>query len=169
MPPVWLYRGYTGHEMLDQFGLINMNGRMYDPVLGRMLSPANYVQEPGMTQSYNRYSYVWNNPLRYTDPSGQVVVVDNLIIVVFTGVYNLATNLSNLDGNGWKAFRYFGVGFVAGFTGGYAGSAATGAILSGGNALLDGLSWENAALSAATVAATGYVGSEIGKQIAPVK
>jgi RHS repeat-associated protein len=69
--PEWLWRGYTGHEHLPEFGLINMNGRMYDPVLGRMLSPDNYVQAPDFTQSYNRYSYVFNNPLKYTDPTGE--------------------------------------------------------------------------------------------------
>ena len=63
-------RGYTGHEQLDQFGLINMNGRIYDPVLGRFLSPDIVVQDPAFTQSYNRYSYVVNNPLKYVDPSG---------------------------------------------------------------------------------------------------
>lgn len=63
-------RGYTGHEHLDQFGIINMNGRVYDPVLGRFLSPDMVVQAPGYTQSYNRYSYCFNNPLKYTDPSG---------------------------------------------------------------------------------------------------
>ncbi len=64
------YRGYTGHEQLDQFGLINMNGRMYDPSVGRFLSPDIVVQAPDFTQSYNRYSYCFNNPLKYTDPSG---------------------------------------------------------------------------------------------------
>ena len=68
--PRLISRGYTGHEYLDAFGLINMNGRMYDPVIGRVLSPDNYVQDPTNTQSYNRYSYCLNNPLRYTDPSG---------------------------------------------------------------------------------------------------
>jgi len=63
-------RGYTGHEHLDQFNLINMNGRLYDPQLGRMLSVDRYVQDPSNTQSYNRYSYCMNNPLKYTDPSG---------------------------------------------------------------------------------------------------
>ncbi|MCL4857728.1 MAG: RHS repeat-associated core domain-containing protein, partial [Flavobacteriales bacterium] len=67
----WLTRGYTGHEHLAEFGLINMNGRLYDPVLGRMLSPDNYVQDATSTQGYNRYSYVVNNPLKYTDPSGE--------------------------------------------------------------------------------------------------
>ena len=63
-------RGYTGHEHLDIFSLINMNGRVYDPKLGRMLSPDLIVQSPDFTQSYNRYSYCMNNPLMFTDPSG---------------------------------------------------------------------------------------------------
>jgi RHS repeat-associated protein len=66
-------RGFTGHEHLDMFGLINMNGRIYDPVLGRMLSPDPYVQAPTFTQSFNRYSYVFNNPLRWIDPTGYKV------------------------------------------------------------------------------------------------
>jgi RHS repeat-associated protein len=52
------------------FGLINMNGRVYDPYLQRFLSPDPFVQEPGNAQNYNRYSYVLNNPLMYVDPSG---------------------------------------------------------------------------------------------------
>jgi len=63
-------RGYTGHEHLPEFGLINMNARLYDPLLGRFLSPDPFVQAPGLSQSYNRYSYCINNPLIYTDPSG---------------------------------------------------------------------------------------------------
>lgn len=57
-------------KMLPHFGIINMSGRCYDPVLGRMLSVDNYVQDATSTQAYNRYSYVLNNPLKYTDPSG---------------------------------------------------------------------------------------------------
>lgn len=63
-------RGYTGHEHMAGFGLINMNGRVYDPYLQRFLSPDPFVQSPGNSQSYNRYSYCLNNPLMYTDPSG---------------------------------------------------------------------------------------------------
>ncbi len=47
-----------------------MNGRVYDPILGRFLTPDPLVQAPTLSQSWNRYSYVWNNPLRNTDPSG---------------------------------------------------------------------------------------------------
>lgn len=63
-------RGYTGHEHLDDFGLINMNGRVYDPLLGRFLSPDNYVQMPDFTQNFNRFGYCLNNPLIYSDPTG---------------------------------------------------------------------------------------------------
>ncbi|WP_422360213.1 FG-GAP-like repeat-containing protein [Reichenbachiella sp.] len=63
-------RGYTGHEHLHLFSLINMNGRVYDPVLGRFLSADPFTQFPDNLQSYNRYSYVLNNPLSLTDPSG---------------------------------------------------------------------------------------------------
>ena len=67
-------RGYTGHEHLEEFGLVNMNGRLYDPVLGRMLSPDNFVQMPENSQNFNRYSYSLNNPLIYTDPSGEFLL-----------------------------------------------------------------------------------------------
>jgi RHS repeat-associated protein len=62
--------GYTGHEHLDKFALINMNGRVYDPIIGRFLSPDPYIQLPYFAQNFDRYSYVWNNPLKYVDPSG---------------------------------------------------------------------------------------------------
>ena len=65
-------RGFTGHEHSPEFNLINMNGRVYDPILGRFLSPDNYIQVPDYTQSLNRYSYCVNNPLIYTDPSGEI-------------------------------------------------------------------------------------------------
>ncbi|WP_159521669.1 FG-GAP-like repeat-containing protein [Sunxiuqinia indica] len=66
-------RGFTGHEHLPEFGLINMNGRLYDPLLERFLSPDENVQMPDFTQNFNRYSYALNNPLRYTDPSGEFI------------------------------------------------------------------------------------------------
>lgn len=65
-------RGYTGHEHLQSVGLINMNARLYDPKLHRFLSPDNYIQEPYNTQNYNRYAYCVNNPLKYTDVTGNV-------------------------------------------------------------------------------------------------
>jgi RHS repeat-associated protein len=65
-------RGFTGHEHYPEINIINMNGRLYDPVIGRFFSPDNFVQMPEFSQSYNRYSYCLNNPLKYVDPTGQL-------------------------------------------------------------------------------------------------
>jgi len=68
-------RGFTGHEYICPFiddnggRLINMNARLYDPLLGRFLAPDPYVSS-GMTNDFNRYIYARNNPMMYTDPSG---------------------------------------------------------------------------------------------------
>ena len=74
--------GFTGHEMLDSVGLVHMNGRVYDPTLGRFLSADSVIQSLGNTQSINPYSYAWNDPLRYTDPSGHSLLGDIIGIVV---------------------------------------------------------------------------------------
>lgn len=63
-------RGFTGHEMLDTLDLVHMNGRVYDPFLAHFLSADPLVQDPTNGQSYNRYSYVLNNPTNLTDPTG---------------------------------------------------------------------------------------------------
>ncbi|MCD4746096.1 MAG: hypothetical protein K8R58_07340, partial [Bacteroidales bacterium] len=66
-------RGFTMHEHLDKFGLINMNGRMYDPAIGRFLSPDPFTQTPHSLQGLNRYSYLMNNPLSGIDPTGYFI------------------------------------------------------------------------------------------------
>ena len=83
--PAWLIRGYTGHEHLDEFNLINMNARMYDPLISRMLSPDDYIQSPLFSQNYNRYSYAWNNPLKYTDPDGNFIVETIVAVAILVG------------------------------------------------------------------------------------
>jgi RHS repeat-associated protein len=121
-------RGYTGHEHLDQFGLINMNGRVYDPFLARFLSPDPFVQAPEYSQNYNRYSYAWNNPLKYTDPSGEFI---HLIIgAAIGGLANLVMNWNKAD-NFWDGLGYFAIGAGAGAlaagTGAGFGALASGA------------------------------------------
>ena len=121
-------RGYTFHEHLEMVGLINMNGRVYDPILGRMLSPDNYVQAPDNTQSFNRYSYCWNNPLKYTDPSGDLIeamFVGGLINVAIQGFSGNINNLGDLG-------KAFAVGAIAGAGGALVGGAVAGAIRTGG-------------------------------------
>ena len=68
-----------------------MNGRVYDPVLARFLSPDPYVQAPDYTQNFNRYSYCYNNPFKYTDPSGEFIfTLAALIAAPFTGGASLS-------------------------------------------------------------------------------
>lgn len=63
-------QGYTFQTVLGRMGLNHMNGRVQDAIIGRFVSPDPFVTEPGYTQNFNRYSYVYNNPLTNTDPSG---------------------------------------------------------------------------------------------------
>jgi RHS repeat-associated protein len=63
-------RGYTTHEHLADYGVINMNGRLYDPIAARMMNADPFIANPNSAQDYNRYSYVRNNPLKYQDPTG---------------------------------------------------------------------------------------------------
>ncbi len=127
-PLAWLYRGYTGHEHLDEFGLINMNGRMYDPIVGRMLSPDNYVVNPFGTQAYNRYSYVFNNPLSYVDPDGNEPVTIALIITgaVLGGYFGGALASDNWNPVSKQYWQDGWQGFTAGAVIGAALGGATG-------------------------------------------
>jgi RHS repeat-associated protein len=62
--------GFTGHGMLDNVGLVHMNGRVYDPAIGRFMSADPFIVPMLGTQGLNRYAYTFNSPLSYTDPSG---------------------------------------------------------------------------------------------------
>ncbi|MCQ2143679.1 MAG: glycohydrolase toxin TNT-related protein, partial [Bacteroidales bacterium] len=135
-PELFLGRGFTGHEHLKWFGLINMNARLYDPFLGRFLSPDPHVQSPDFTQNFNRYSYALNNPLKYTDESGEFVVTSALVIgciivgaAIIGGTANILSNLDNINGF-WQGATTAVTGAIGG-----AGVAAAG-IFSGGGALL---------------------------------
>ena len=101
---IGLIRGYCGHEMLNEFSLINMNGRVYDPVLSRFLSPDKYVQEGDNSQNYNSYSYCLNNPLKYTDPSGNLFGIDDAIIAFAAFSMGSSMMQAAFEGkNVWKA------------------------------------------------------------------
>ena len=78
-------RGFTGHEHLDDVGLIHMNGRVYDPEIGRFLSADPVVPSANNAQAYNRYAYALNNPLKYTDPSGHNPLVLIPVLVAAAG------------------------------------------------------------------------------------
>ena len=130
-PKLLLDRGYTGHEYLPWFGLINMNARLYDPVLGRFLSPDPYVQMPDFTQNFNRYSYCLNNPLKYVDKDGEFWFLPAIIAFVVnyatTGITKGDWGLKNIGSSlvmSAVALVSYGVGM------GITGALAKTAILS---------------------------------------
>jgi RHS repeat-associated protein len=138
----WLTRGYTGHEHLSKFDLINMNGRVYDPILGRMLSVDNFVQDATSTQSYNRYSYAYNNPLKYTDPSGEFLdpVTIGIAIGVLVGAYFGYKIGTSKAATGLSLVAYtIGGGLIGGVSGGLgAGVAARGGAFANTGAIVAG-------------------------------
>jgi RHS repeat-associated protein len=122
-------RGFTGHEHLDDVGIIHMNGRLYDPLIGRMMQADSYIQAMADMQNFNRFTYAMNNPLRYTDPSGNIFGIDDIIIYAFVALVTArATGIIDQ-----QTFR-MGLAILAG------------TLLGPGGAL----AFENAALAAAT-------------------
>lgn len=63
-------QGLTAQTVLGLMGLNHMNGRVEDPLTGTFLSPDPYVADPTNSQDYNRYTYTYDNPLSYLDPTG---------------------------------------------------------------------------------------------------
>ncbi|NLI23527.1 MAG: hypothetical protein GX419_02315 [Bacteroidales bacterium] len=124
-PPLMAGRGYTGHEELPWFNLINMNGRLYDPLVARFLSPDNYVQAPDFTQNFNRYTYCLNNPLVYVDPSGEFIfIIPNIswskkggLSIGISFVFGIPSGASVQFGGGYNfkshdVYGYAGVTFA---------------------------------------------------------
>ena len=95
------------NKMVDVFGIINMGGRIYDAALGRVLQADPCVQDPTNTQSFNRYTYVFNNPLSYTDPSGYFSL-RNVVGIVAGAVVGFFLAVSG--------FGMFAIGFYSAFT-----------------------------------------------------
>ena len=171
-PAMFADRGFTSHEYLPWFNLYNMNGRMYDPLVGRFISPDPYVQMPGQTQSMNRYTYCMNNPLLYVDYNGytwfskakkwvsknskQIITIAATIVVVA-----VVTVVTAGVGTGPIVAAAI-VGGAGGFT-----SGAMGSWLNGGS-LLDclGAGAINGAIGAvagmAGGAAAGWVSKSVG-------
>ena len=105
-------RGFTGHEHLDRTGLVHMNGRLYDPLLGRFLSPDPIVANPADGQQWNLYSYAGNSPLSHVDPSGLTFCdvrvcggTDHLLPGGFPGGGGYSTRTVS----GWGTYVTFGI------------------------------------------------------------
>ena len=112
---------------LTTVGLIHMNGRIYDPILRQFMSPDNYVQDPYNTQNFNRFGYVLNNPLLYTDPSGElaflaVVGIAAAVGILTTAIANISAGIPFWHGMGKAAV----VGAISGAISFGIGEAVTG-------------------------------------------
>jgi len=192
-PDLFAGRGFTSHSLsrkerigkyLPYFNLYNMNGRLYDPLVGRFLSPDNYVQLPDFTQNFNRYSYALNNPLKYTDPTGELFGIDDAVEFIVGGIINVIYNAGEID-NFWEGLGYF----VSGGAGAWVTAQSFGlaapvgaAITTFGNNLLEtdfltkekgysfksisGDQWKKIGGKTLIGFATGYLGDKIGGKIA---
>lgn len=139
-------RGYCGHEYMSDFRVINMNARLYDPVVNRMFSADPEVSDPSNLQAYNRYSYAMNNPFKYSDPNGEFVI--GAIIGGFVGAwtgYQIATNENK---SGWDRIGYMVVGSVIGSSAAWGAGLASSYITS-------------ALLSSAATSSSGFIAGSI--------
>lgn len=179
-----LDRGYTGHEHIQSIGIINMNGRLYDPKLHRFLSPDNNIQDPYNAQNYNRYGYALNNPLKFTDPSGEFwhiiaggiiggtiaainggnigdilkgAVVGAVAATVGAGIANLAMGASFFSSTAIGAISGFWQGAFIGGASGLAGAFAGGAT----DAWLSGASFENGIKAGVSAAPMGIISGTV--------
>ena len=129
--PLPFHRGFTGHEHYDRFGIINMNARLYDPVIARFFSPDPQVQNPFSTQGFNRYSYCGNNPVMFTDPNGELMVITSILAGAIIGsMVNVLTNINNIKEGKIDLLNVALVGAATGIISGAIGNGIA-AVLSG--------------------------------------
>lgn len=177
-------RGFTGHEMLDQLDLVHMNGRVYDPSIGRFVSADPHVTLPYNGQSLNRYSYVLNNPTNFTDPTGfdsrvEITGCSKCELVRQLAQYALWRMRTRLESGAaklWRGTPRIAKAGVAGAVGGatVALPYAAGTVLAGGGPLnlpADGVALSEIGASAAyfslaaMAAETVVVLSEGGEEV----
>ena len=161
-------KGFTGHETIDGTGLVHMKARIYDPKLGRFLSADRVIQDPYSTQSLNRYSYVFNNPLNATDPTGEVVFTAAAIAIAVGAGLAAAGYILDIP-------ELVQIGSIVGAVGcgalaSFAGAVACAGFMSFGTTLAQGATFEQAlkagVISAASAGATRGIGGhfkEAGK------
>ncbi|MPY24443.1 toxin TcdB middle/N-terminal domain-containing protein [Shewanella sp. YLB-07] len=148
-------RGYTGHEMLPGLDIIQMGGRIYDPTLARFLQADPNIQAPANLQNYNRYSYVLNNPLTYTDPSGYFFkkifgfIKDNWRVIAAAVVTYFTAGVAS----GWAASW--------GFTGAVSNAIVAGAIVGAAGGYVATGSLRGAMMGALSGAVFGAIGGQI--------
>jgi RHS repeat-associated protein len=163
-------RGFTGQEHLPgSICLINFNARLYDPQIGRFQSPDPTIEAPYNPQDLNRYSYVLNDPMSFTDPSGLCFLGCFWQNPIFDAVLEIAILfvLPELEGTTFLAlaneaseFKLAAIGTLA-LNGGIAGGLT--AAVAGGN-VVRGF-WMGAAQAGATFGIGGPLGNALGTAV----
>jgi len=120
-----LTKGYTGHDMVNDFEVIHMGGRTYNPVLGRFMQADPFIQQASNLQSFNRYAYVLNNPMSYTDPSGYFFKALNKLFGKFAPLVSIAIAIYMPGLNFLQGLNAVQIGAITGFV---SGGVATGSL-----------------------------------------
>ena len=144
-------RGYTFHEHLPKFGLINLNGRVYVPETSQFLRLDLYTQSYRNWLNYNPYVFCSNN-LIYTDSSGVIIWFLIIVGAITDDFTNVVTNTGHINNNAGRFFGYMSIGAAAGALGGYAGGAVSSAV--GGVGAISG-----SISGAASGAVSGFAGA----------
>lgn len=150
-------RGFTGHEHLDDVGIVHMNGRLFDPTLGRFMQGDPFIQDPYNLQNYDRYGYCYNNPLSCTDPSGQRFFLTSIWKGVWRNqTFRLVASVA--------VAVYLGPGGAGALVGGGTATAglANAAIAGFASGAISSGTWEGALQGSATSMAFFGVGAAFG-------
>lgn len=154
-------KGFTGHEMVDELGIIHMGGRIYDPRIGRFLQADPYIQAPVDTQSYNRYSYIMNNPVNGIDPSGYFSW--NPIKQLDHDIRKLGDAFSWAAENGGTLMAVACTVASSGY-----GAAGCAALITTTSTFLQGGTWQQALRAGAIAGASSYAFSYFGGGVDPL-
>lgn len=152
--------GFAFQEYLDNLDLIHMNGRIYDPLVGRFLSPDPYLEFPHSAQGLNRFIYALNNPIRYVDPTGYGLIDDLLKDVVggaLGGVVEIVSPVFEEFGRFMNKHGRTVIPIVAGVLVSTINPVAGAAVMGFTSAAVHGASFEESLRAAAISAAVAYV------------
>ena len=142
-----------------------MNTRLYDAKLHRFLAPDNFIQDPSNSQNYNRYGYVLNNPLKFTDPSGEIAFAPILVGMAYGAIIGAATSAvvysaTALINQQWN-WNSFGKSVLFGAVGGAIGGGLSGLASGTTSSFLQSTTYNMLSEVASQVGANAIMGNDI--------
>lgn len=145
-------RGFTGEEELSVSGLVHLNGRVYDPLLARFTSADPTVTDPTNMQGWNRYSYVGNDPLTFTDPNG------------YSWFSDAFDSIGNFFSNAWNGITsFFANNPIAQAVLQIGATLVLNVVLPGISLIADPILLGAAAAAGGAIIATGLSGGNLGQ------